>query len=166
MSVEITKLKTIQEMLEREGFHTSWQNPFWIWLHPQHQSKVLRNEVNDTLYISNFHLRLTPFDLATVTIRIDGGIHFQLSFYYLNLLEEQTEAHVINEIFARHGESWHVEWVNRLQPLAEKFALQWDIEYDAYIEDSLFGYLKSEKTAVDLMLSLRDFMEEMGAPAY
>ena len=132
----------IKEGLEKEGFKTSWRDPFLDWMQgvPLNQSNP-EGKIGDSLYILEPPVpKIVPFDLATVSLRIDHDrIFFELSLYYCRELEDIVEADAINEIFDRHAIEWIPKIHGYFNDISNNFSLQWDTEYDEYIEDSLYG---------------------------
>lgn len=134
----ILKLK---KDLETEGFETSWQDPFFAWMHPEYaKTEEPQSEPKDTFFICDLPIpKITPFDLAAVSITFNEQIDFKLSLYYINILEGEVDGDVINNIFDRHATDWSVKMNDYFFDIASQFSLLWDTEYDVYIEDCLYG---------------------------
>lgn len=164
MKTKLFSLDNIKEILKKDGFRTSWINPFMKWQRPDLYADEPQVKTGETLYVIEPPVSwITPFDLAMVSIRIDDkGIFFELSFCYVNLLEDQTEVSVINEIYDLH-QYWHGWLVSFYSDVAEKFSLTWDIEHDYYTEGTLFGHLQSEESVLNIFIMLK-YKEENRLP--
>jgi hypothetical protein len=150
-------LNIIKELLEKEGFRTSWTNPFMEWQRPDLYAGKPEVMTGEILYVPEPPVSwIAPFDLAVVSVRInDGGIFFELSLYYVNVMEDQTEASVFNAIHDLQ-QSWHTCLVSFYRDVAEKFSLRWDTEHDYYIEDTLFGHLESEESVLNILIMMQN----------
>ena len=160
MQTKLFSLDNIKKILEKDGFRTSWVNPFMEWQRPDLYDGNTEVETGKILYVRDFPIPwIMPFDLAMVSIRIDDeGIFFELSLYYVNVLEFQIEASVFHEIYDLH-KYWHDNIVDFFSEMAEELSLRWDTEHDYYIEDTLFGHLKSEETALNILTMLKNIDE-------
>lgn len=151
----------IKEELEKEGFKTTWQDPFYAWVHgiPLDQ-EPLKYDIGDTLYIPNLPVRkIAPFDFAAVQLNIGADfIYFELSLYYCKELEDLVEADEIEEIFDRHASEWSPKRTEYFADIAIDFSLLWDTEHDEYIEDSLYGSFPSESS--DKIISIMKAMKK------
>ena len=152
----ILKLK---KDLEIEGFKTSWQDPFFAWMHPENaKTKEPQNKPKNTFYICDLPIpKITPFDLAAVSITFNEQIDFKLSLYYIKILEDEVDGDVINNIFDRHATDWSVKRTDYFSDIASQFSLLWNTEYDVYIEDCLYGYfpLQSHQQILSIMKAIR-----------
>ena len=161
MQTNSFRLDMIKLLLEKEGYQTSWIDPFKEWHRPDlyvGKSEVATGEI---LYVRDPPVSwIAPFDLARAAIRIDDEIiYFELSLYYVTLLEDQTEAAIINEIYSLH-QYWHSDLVYFYSEVAERFSLKWDTEYDHYIEESLYGHLQYEELILNILTMLKSKDEE------
>ena len=151
----------IKEELEKEGFKTTWQDPFYAWVHgtPLDQ-EPLKHDIGDTLYIPDPPVRkIAPFDFAAVRLGIHpDSIYFELSLYYCKELEDLVEADEIEEIFDRHATEWSPKRTEYFADIAIEFSLQWDTEHDEYIEDSLYGNFPFESS--DKIISIMKAMKK------
>ena len=157
MQTQLYSLDNIKEILEKGGFRTSWVNPFMEWQRPDLYAGKPEAQAGNNLYVRDFPIPwVMPFDLATVSIRIDDeGIFFELSLYYVNVMEDQIDASVFHKIYDLH-QYWHNGVVDFFSELAEKFSLKWDTEHDCYIEDTLFGHIESAETALNILTTLKN----------
>lgn len=100
MQTQLSKLDNLKSALEKEGFKTSWIDPFRKWQRPDLYDGKVDVKTGGDLYVLDPPVSwIVPFDLAVVSIRLDDqGIYFELSFYYVDIMEDQTEASVFNAI--------------------------------------------------------------------
>jgi len=156
------KLNDAKDLLERRGFQTSWINPFLKWQHPELYTEKSEFIAGNILYVHNFPVQWTvPFDLAMISISIDAGMfYFKLSFYYVNLFKDQKKTPVINEIHDLHDGLWKDSVASLLSEIADSFSLKWDTKYDYYIEDILYGHLKSAEAIFEILIMLKNMYEE------
>lgn len=143
-----------KEILQKEGFKTSWKDPFFIWLNKgRHEHGEPEQGLNSSLYILDPPIpKLTPFDYAAAEIRFNGQIYFCLSIYYCHVLENLTEADEFNQIFDQHATSWSLAIADYFYDLSSQYSLNWQSEYDSYIEDMLIGRFPFEE--MDRVVSL------------
>jgi len=159
--MKLLNLDNIKEIVEERGFQTSWRNPFIEWHRPELFAGEPEIKTEEILYVRDPPVNwLAPFDLAMISIRIDDeGIFFELSLYYVNVLEDQIDASVINEIYDHH-QCWHDGIIYFYSDVAEKFSLKWDTEYDYYIKDTLYGHLESEESLLSILNMLKNIYED------
>ena len=153
---------SLKEKLEKEGFKTTWQNPFFAWVHniPLDQ-KPLDYEYGKKFYIYDPPVpKLTPFDIAAIALScsINDHIYFEFSIYYDKVLEDIIEADDINDLYDHHATEWSPETSEHFNGIAMEYSLQWDTEYDVFIEDSLYGDFPFD--SVDQVVSLMKEMRE------
>ena len=143
------KILRIKEELEKEGFKTTWRNPFFAWVHDIPLDKwESESKISDTLYICDPPVpKIVPFDFAAVRLNIHPvHIYFELSLYYCKELKDVVDADAINEILTRHAADLAPKMAVYFNDIAMEFSLQWDTEYDEYIEDSLYGNFPVESS--------------------
>lgn len=155
----------LKEDLEKEGFETSWQDPFFVWIQGEPLQRELSNyDAGDKFYIYNLQFpKVAPFDTATITIHADSQfISFAMTFYFCTVLENLLEADEFSEIFDRHDNDWFLKLTDYFRDIADRFPLQWDIEYDEFIEDSLWGNFpfESSNDIISLMRGIKKFCQE------
>ena len=155
----------IKDELENEGFKTTWQDPFYAWVHdiPLDQEPS-EHDIGNTFYIPDPPVRkIAPFDFVAVRLQIlPDFIYFELSLYYCKELEDLVEADEIEEIFDRHATEWSPKRTEYFADIAIEFSLLWDTEHDEYIEDSLYGsfpYESSDKIVSIMRAIKRKFLE-------
>jgi len=151
----------IKEELEKEGFKTTWQDPFYAWVHgnPLDQEQ-LKHNISDTLYIADPPVqKIVPFDFTAARLQINPDfIYFELFLYYCKELENAIEADEIAEICTRHDADLAPKMVEYFNDIAIEFSLQWDTEHDEYIEDSLYGNFPFESS--DKIISIMKAMKK------
>jgi hypothetical protein len=143
--------------LEKEGFRVSWHDPFFeadgrVSDAPQ-CAEVTR------FYVSGLSIpRIAPFDVVTALISVEEDfLYFSLCFYFRDVMEPAIEADEIHEIYDRHDGSWFPSLVVYCQEVQESYSLQWDVEYDSCIEDSLYGHFPLDRSGeiISLLRALR-----------
>ena len=152
---------SLKEKLEEEGFKTTWQDPFFAWVHDTPLDQEPLNQEYGKFYIYDPPVpKLTPFDIASVALSCSNNdhIYFELSIYYDKVLEDLIEADDINDLFDRHATEWSPETSEYLNGIAMEYSLQWDTEYDVFIEDSLYGDFPFD--SIDQIVSLMKEMKE------
>jgi len=144
----------LEEILEKEGFRTSWKDPFFSWLNQLAFEKGEPEQgLKSRLYILDPPIpKVAPFDFAAASLMIDWQIFFSLSIYYCRVLENVSEAEEFHQIYDQHALYWTPPIAIYFNNIACEYSLNWDSEYDACIEDTLFGTFPLEKW--DQVLSL------------
>ena len=158
-------LKEIKKGLEKEGLQTSQRDPLFVWMHDMPSDRGGReNEIGNTLYILEPPVpKISPFDLAAISLRIDRDhLSFALSLYYIQVLENVVDAETINEIYDRHALKWSPAFHTFFSDIAKEFSMTWDTEHDAYIEDSLRGAfpIDSSPRIVEVMNAIKRHGEQ------
>lgn len=156
MKNNLLRLKYLIEKLDQEGFKTSHNDPFWSWMHPEYHISECDTKPGNTLFVSDPCIPLlAPFDITVASLKIDKDIYYQLCFYYVNILEDQTDPLIINEIYSHHAEVWFRNTKDYLSDIANKHSLKWDTEHDAYIQDTLYGHFESEMQFLNILLEIK-----------
>lgn len=72
-------------------------------------------------------------------------------------MEDVVDANTINEIYDRHATEWFPKIAVYFNDIVREFSLQWDTEYDEYIEDSLYGNfpVESSDQIIPLMQAIK-----------
>ena len=147
----------IKQSLENEGFKTSWQRPMFDWVHGR---EFKEGSPSHDFYIFNSPVeRITPFDFSEAHVSVDEHmINFELTFYYCKVLEMLIDADEINEIYDRHNVKWAPRMADHFLYLTMRFPLEWDTEFDEYIEHSLCGNFPPDNQDVilDIMKAIRE----------
>jgi hypothetical protein len=153
---EITELK---ELLEKQGFKTTWRNPFFTWLYPPVFGKGEPElDAGEILYVLGPPIpKITPLDFTTVCLMVQDRLFLQLSFFYYKALEGLIREDDIKRIYREHASPWFPALSSHYEKVATHFSLQWDSEYDVYIEYSLYGFFPFEKLdrAISLIRTIR-----------
>jgi hypothetical protein len=144
--------------LEKEGFRVSWHNPFFDadGLVPDTPPFAEGTRV----YVSGLPVpRIAPFDVVTALISVERDVlYFSLCFYFRDVMEPAIEVHEIEEIYDRHDGSWFPALADYFRDVRESYRLQWDVEYDSCIEDSLYGHFSLDGAGqiIALLRALRE----------
>jgi hypothetical protein len=147
--------------LEKEGFRVSWRNPFFE--EDGRVSDAPPFAEGTRFYVSGLPVpRIAPFDIVTALISVEQDfLYFSLCFYFRDVMEPAIEVHEIEEVYDRHDGSWFPSLVVYCQEVQESYSLQWDVEYDSCIEDSLYGHFPLDDTGriISLLRALRGMHE-------
>jgi len=147
----------MKQSLENEGFETTWRRPMLDWVHgraleegsPSHDFYIFKLPVE----------RITPFDFSEAHVSVNGhSIYFELTFYYCKVLERLEDGDEINEIYDRHNIKWAPRMADHFLYLTMSFPLEWDTEFDEYIEHSLYGNFPPNR--IDLVLDIMRTIRE------
>jgi hypothetical protein len=143
--------------LQKEGFRVSWSNPFFE--DGGRVSDAPPFAEGTRFYVSGLAVpRIAPFDVVTALISVEPDfLHFSLCVYFRDVMEPAIEVHEIEEIYARHDGSWFPSLADYFREVQESYPLQWDVEYDSCIEDSLYGHfpLDDSGAIISLLRALR-----------
>ncbi len=125
--------------LEKEGFRVSWRNPFFEENGQPSNAKPFSEGMQ--IYVANLPVpEIAPCDVVTALISVERDfLYFSLCVYFCRVMEEAVEAPDIHEIYDHHDGTWFPALVDYFQEVQEHYSLQWDVEYDSCIEDSLYG---------------------------
>jgi len=147
----------IKQSLDGEGFKTSWQRPFFEWMHGK---EFEEGTPTHDFYIFDLPFKkVTPFDFTEAHVSVNKHtIYFELAFYYFKVLERLIDGDEINEIYDKHNLEWSPMMADHFLYLTMKFPLEWDTEFDECIEHSLWGNFPPERPEVilDIMRAIRD----------
>ena len=135
----IIKLKA---KLDKEGYNTTWQDPFYSWVHNLLDKDSSQNECDQplTLYIKNdLVLKDIPIDILTNAIVGEGEtLYVAMSLYFYNALIDLYDAEEINLIYKEHDQNWF-PLVQKVFGIPENdYQMTWDTEYDDCIVDALW----------------------------
>lgn len=132
----------IKEELEMEGFKASWSDETEI--------KV------ETLPIP----KIVPFDTAKLLIKVEEyHIYFAIVIKFIKVLEDLIDAEEINKVFDLHNDKWLIELTTYFSSIDPSCKLQWDIEYDEYIEDTMYGHFDIIEEVIPLIHNLRKLID-------
>lgn len=147
----------IKQSLDGEGFKTSWQRPMLDWVHGRKFGEELPSH---DFYIFNLPVeRITPFDFTEAHLSVnEHTIYFELTFYYCKVLEGLEDGDEINEIYDRHNVKWAPRMADHFLYLTMRFPLEWDTEFDEYIEHSLCGNFPPDRSDMvsDILRAIRE----------
>ena len=147
----------MKQSLANEGFKTLWQRPMLDWVHGR---EFEEGNPSHDFYIFNLPVeKITPFDFSEAHVSVnDHSIYFELTFYYCKALEELVDGDEINEIYDRHNVKWAPGMADDFLYLTMRFPLEWDTEFDEYIEHSLWGNFAPEHPDVvlDIIKAIRE----------
>ncbi len=139
----------LKDALIKEGFTTTWKDPFFCWIHNEPIST--EDEPEETprkFYVTNPPVpKISPFDLAVVEIYVDISqhIYFNLCLYYCSVMEGKVEHEDINTLYEEHNQKWLIANMEYFGNIAGKYGLEWDVEYDDCICDSLWRSFPAEE---------------------
>jgi len=133
----------LTKRLAEEGFKATGVNPFFAWVNGESwtgDSPV--NAATTKIYITDIAVpQVAPFDIAYIAIHLDcDRFYLALTICFHSIMEGLLEAEEFNEVISKHDELWMLQLVRLFQPSEMGFSLKWDTEYDATIEDTLYGY--------------------------
>ena len=104
--------------------------------------------------------KIVPFDTASLLISVEEyGIYFAITFKFIKVLEDVTEAEEINEAYEQHNQ-WVTDLSIYLGEIDPDAKLKWDVEYDEDIEDTLFGTFDSAEDVITLVQKLKDLLDK------
>ena len=142
-------LLEIKNTLIKEGFTITWKDPFFCWIHNEPISAEDKPDQTPLkLYVTNPPVpRISPFDMAVVEIEVDRyeHIYFNLCLYYCSVLEDKVEYEDIDAIYEEHNQRWLIDNMEYFSGIAVEYGLEWDVEYDECICDSLWSSFPLEE---------------------
>lgn len=135
-------LKLMDE-LEKEGFKANWFGETEI-------------QVED-LPIP----KIVPFDIANLIISVqEYHIYFAIIIKFIKVLEDLIEAEEINKVCDLHNDKWLIEltsyYFSSIDPSAK---LNWDVEYDVDIEDTMYGFFDTVEEVIPFIRNLRKLVD-------
>jgi len=132
----------LKAMLEEEGYATSWHDPFLAWLYNKtDDGHPTSSEERCMFYIKNVPIpKELPIDVISISLHVEhDSIWVELSIYFNNVLEVLCEARQIHALVDKHDRQWLILIQDILFDTVNEFSLNWDTEYDVFIEDTLWG---------------------------
>jgi len=104
-------------------------------------------------------LKIVPLDTAKLSIRVEEyGIYFEITIKFIKVLEDLYEAEEINKVFDLHNDKWLIELGSYFSNMDPNGVLKWDVEYDEYIESSLYGTFDSADDIVAFARGLKELI--------
>lgn len=136
-----TILHDIRRALEEAGVQTSGRSPFIAWVHPDWEDEDSAAGWDGTrLYVPDIPVPdVAPVDIAEIYMHAnDQGVYLAFTLYFYTVLKDAMEV----EDFRRIHDTHEIEWFPKLREyyidLSSRFSLEWDVEYDVSIEDTLY----------------------------
>ena len=131
----------LKEELERDGFNTFWSD-------------------ETTIQVEDLPIpEIVPFDIANLIISVqEYNIYFAIIIKFIKVLEDLIEAEEINKVCELHNE-WFDKLVSYLNPIDPSGKLQWDIEYDIDIEDTMCGFFDTTEEVIPFIHNLRKLID-------
>ena len=127
--------------LERQGFKTNWYGETGIQLEGLQIPKIV------------------PFDIANLIISVqEYNTYFAIIINFIKVLEDLIEAEEINKVYELHNE-WFAELTYHLSSIDPSAKLEWDVEYDIDIEDTMYGFLDTVEEVIPFIHNLRKLID-------
>ena len=133
----------IKEELEKEGFNTSWSD-------------------ETTIQVEDLPIpKIVPFDIANLIISAqEYHIYFAIIIKFIKVLEDLVDAEEINKVCDLHNDKWLIELTSYFSSSIDPSAkLNWDVEYDVDIEDTMCGFLDTVEEVISLIRNLRELID-------
>src|SRR3972149_9861718 len=131
----------LKEELERDGFNTNWSDETTI-------------QVEDLPI-----LKIVPFDIANLIISVqEYHIYFAIIIKFIKVLEDLIEAEEIEKVCELHND-WSAELSSYLSSIDPSAKLNWDVEYDVDIEDTMCGFLDTVEEVFPFIHNLRKLID-------
>src|SRR3990170_497392 len=124
--------------LEMEGFKASWSD-------------------ETTIQVEDLPIpKIVPFDIANLIISVqEYNIYFAIIIKFIKVLEDLIEAEEINKVCDLHNDKWLIELTSYFSIIDPSSKLEWDVEYDVDIEDTMYGFFDTAEEVVPFISSLR-----------
>ena len=128
----------IKEELEKEGFNTFWSD-------------------ETTIQVEDLPIpKIVPFDIANLIISVqEYHIYFAIIIKFIKVLEDLIEAEEINKVCDLHNDKWLIELTSYFSSIDPSSKLEWDVEYDIDIEDTMCGYFDTVEEVIPFIHNLR-----------
>ena len=132
----------LKEELERDGFNTIWSD-------------------ETTIQVEDLPIpKIVPFDTAKLTISIEENyIYFAIVIKFIKVLEDLIEAEEINKVCDLHNDKWLIELTSYFSSIDPSAKLNWDVEYDVDIEDTMCGFLDTVEEVFPFIHNLRKLID-------
>src|SRR3989337_554749 len=132
----------LKEELERDGCNTNWSDETTI-------------QVEDLPI-----LKIVPFDIANLIISVqEYHIYFAIIIKFIKVLEDLIEAEEINKVCDLHNDKWLIELTSYFSSIDPSAKLNWDVEYDVDIEDTMCGFLDTVEEVIPFISNLRKLID-------
>src|SRR3990172_2669472 len=132
----------IKSELEREGFNTIWSD-------------------ETTIQVEDLAIpKIVQFDIANLIISVqEYHIYFAIIIKFIKVLEDLTDAEEINKVCDLHNDKWLIELTSYFSSIDPSSKLEWDVEYDVDIEDTMYGFLDTVDEAIPFIHNLRKLID-------
>lgn len=135
-------LTRLDSALRDEGFTTSWTRPFWKWVRgPSGRAEPEPVGLYRELYVAGLSIRkVAPFDFVEAKVsHLSGRVRFSLTMYFRHVMESAFTEEDFEAVYKTHDRQWIAALDEYFTDLEDRYGLQWDLEGDDMIEDSLYG---------------------------
>src|SRR3972149_4036192 len=128
----------LKEDLERDGFNTIWSD-------------------ETTIQVEDLAIpKIVQFDIANLIISVqEYHIYFAIIIKFIKVLEDLTDAEEINKVCDLHNDKWLIELTSYFSSIDPSSKLEWDVEYDVDIEDTMYGFFDTVEEVIPFISSLR-----------
>jgi len=132
----------LKEELERDGFNTVWSD-------------------ETTIQVEDLPIpKIVPFDIANLTISVqEYNIYFAIIIKFIKVLEDLIEAEEINKVCDLHNDKWLIELTSCFSSIDPSAKLNWGVEYDVDIEDTMYGNFDTIEEVIPFIHNLRKLID-------
>src|SRR3972149_12159886 len=132
----------LKEELERDGFNT------------------IRSD-ETTIQVEDLPIpKIAPFDIANLIISVqEYHIYFAIIIKFIKVLEDLIEAEEINKVCDLHNDKWLIELTSYFSIIDPSSKLEWDVEYDVDIEDTMYGNFDTIEEVIPFIHNLRKLID-------
>lgn len=132
----------IKEEIEKEGFNTIWSD-------------------ETTIQVEDLPIpKIVPFDIANLIISVqECHIYFAIIIKFIKVLEDLIEAEEINKVYDLHNDKWLIELTSYFSSIDPSAKLNWGVEYDVDIEDTMYGFFDTTEEVIRFIRNLRKLVD-------
>jgi len=132
----------LKEALERDGFNTFWSD-------------------ETTIQVEDLPIpKIVPFDIANLIISVqEYHIYFAIIIKFIKVLEDLIEAEEINKVCDLHNDKWLIELTSYFSSIDPSAKLNWGVEYDVDIEDTMCGYFDTVEEVIPFIHNLKKLID-------
>ena len=132
----------LKEELERDGFNTIWSD-------------------ETTIQVEDLPIpKIVPFDIANLIISVqEYHIYFAIIIKFIKVLEDLIEAEEINKVCDLHNDKWLIELTSCFSSIDPSAKLNWGVEYDVDIEDTMYGNFDTIEEVIPFIHNLRKLID-------
>lgn len=132
----------LKEELERDGFNTIWSD-------------------ETTIQVEDLPIpKIVPFDIANLIISVqECHIYFAIIIKFIKVLEDLIEAEEINKVYDLHNDKWLIELTSYFSSIDPSAKLNWGVEYDVDIEDTMYGFFDTTEEVIRFIRNLRKLVD-------